>query len=129
MAAKVSPAHEAKCRRCGRCCYEKYIVDGRVFTTRRPCPYLNVKTRLCTVYEQRFAVNPRCLSVEAGIECGVFPADCLYIRGRRGYQPSEEGWLDAKTVKKIERGTLTRHADVLAEMRRAERMKRAARGR
>ena len=90
----TSAAHEALCRRCGRCCYEKFIVDGSVFTRRTPCPHLDVQTHLCTVYERRFQVNPRCLDVEQGIQFGVFPASCPYVRGLRDYKPSEEGWLE-----------------------------------
>ena len=108
---------EPLCRRCGRCCYEKFIVDGHVFTTRRPCPHLDVKTHLCAVYEKRFEVNPRCLDVPRGIELGVFPADCPYVRDLPNYLPSEEGWLDEETARKIENGRLGSYEDVVAEMR------------
>ena len=118
---QTSIAHEALCRRCGRCCYEKFIVDGAVFTSRTPCPHLDVQTRLCTVYEMRFKVNPRCLDVEEGIKFGVFPASCPYVRGLRDYQPSEEGWLEEEVVRQIERGALRSREEVLREMRRSGR--------
>jgi hypothetical protein len=121
MPSLPDPAHEALCRRCARCCYEKFVVDGRVFTTRRPCPHLDVRTRLCTVYERRFQVNPHCLGVQHGIEIGVFPADCPYVRGLRGYRPSEEGWLEEDLVRRIERGLLLTGEEVLREMRRRKR--------
>ena len=121
MPSRPDPAHEALCRRCARCCYEKLIVDGRVFTRRAPCPHLDVQTRLCAVYERRFQVNPRCLSVEQGIELGIFPASCPYVRGLRGYRPSEEGWLEEEVVRRIERGDLRSGEEVLREMRRANR--------
>jgi uncharacterized cysteine cluster protein YcgN (CxxCxxCC family) len=121
MPSRPDPAHEALCRRCARCCYEKLIVDGRVFTTRAPCPYLDVQTRLCTVYERRLQVNPRCLDVKQGIELGVFPASCPYVRGLRGYRPSEAGWLEAEIVRKIEQGLLLTGEDVVREMRRSKR--------
>jgi len=113
-----SPEHEALCRRCGRCCYEKFIVDGHVFNTRRPCPYLDTRTNLCTVYDHRFEVNPRCLDVAAGIALGVFPADCPYVRDLPGYVPAEDGWLDEDIAGKIEAGLLRRYEDIRAEMRR-----------
>ena len=112
------PEHEAKCRRCGRCCYEKLIIDGHVFTTRTPCRYLDVTARTCTVYERRLDLNPRCLTVPQGIELGVFPADCPYVQGLHDYLPAEEGWLEAETVRKIERGQLRTYGEVLADMRR-----------
>jgi len=121
MPSRPDPAQESLCRRCARCCYEKLIVGGRVFTTRTPCPHLDVRTRLCTVYGTRFQVNPRCLDVEQGIEFGVFPANCPYVRGLRDYRPSEEGWLEAEIVRKIERGLLLTAEDVIREMRRSKR--------
>ena len=120
-----SPDREALCRRCGRCCYEKFIVDGRVFTTRTPCKFLDEKTMLCKVYGERFEKNPKCLTVEQGIEFGVFPADCPYVRGRGDYLPAEEGWLDGEVVRKIERGTIYRYEDVAAEVKRQGRQRRA----
>ena len=121
MSHPLSSEHEALCRRCGRCCYKKFIMDGHVFTTRRPCSYLNTATQMCSIYEKRFEVNPRCLDVPQGIEHGVFPADCPYVRGRTDYLPAEDGWLDEKTVRRIEAGQLCRYEDVLAEVRRKRR--------
>jgi len=75
------------CEKCGRCCYAKLIIDGEVVYTPFPCPHLDEETRLCTVYERRHEVNPDCLTVEMGIELGVFPADCPYVRDIPGYVP------------------------------------------
>jgi len=116
--ASPSAEHEALCRRCGRCCYEKLIVDGHVFTTRTPCLYLDVATNFCNVYERRLAINPRCLSVEQGTEFGVFPADCPYVRDLQGYHPAEEGWLDDEIIRMIERGKLFNADDIITEMQR-----------
>ena len=85
-------AHEAKCLRCGRCCCKKIIIGETVFYTPFTCRYLDVETKLCTVYERRHELNPGCLSVEKGIERGVFPADCPYVRGIEGYVPPVEEW-------------------------------------
>jgi uncharacterized cysteine cluster protein YcgN (CxxCxxCC family) len=112
--------HESLCRRCARCCYEKYIIDDHVFTTRRPCPHLDARTRLCTIYGKRFELNPRCLDVKGGIELGVFPAYCPYVRGLRDYRPSEEGWLDERIVRQIENGTLYTAEQVRDEMKRVQ---------
>ena len=96
-------------------------MDGHVFTTRKPCPHLHVQTRLCTVYEERFQVNPRCLDVKEGIKLGVFPASCPYVSGLSDYLPSEEGWLEDEIARKIERGLLQSCEEVLREMRRSKR--------
>ena len=119
-----TPEHEALCRRCGRCCYEKLIVDGHVFTTRKPCEYLDTQTRTCRIYPDRRKENPRCLTVEQGIEFGVFPADCPYVKDRPGYLPAEEGWLDDELVREIERGRLYHHEDIRAEMDRRARTRK-----
>ena len=113
-----TPEHEALCRRCGRCCYEKFIIDGHVFNSRRPCPHLDTATNLCRAYAQRFRVNPRCLDVPKGIRLGIFPADCPYVRNLPDYVPPEDGWLDDEVIRKIERGLLFNCEDVREEMRR-----------
>lgn len=114
-------AHEALCRCCGRCCYEKYVVEDRVFTSRKPCPHLDLRSRRCKVYDRRREVNPRCVTVDEGIKMGVFPADCPYVRGRGDYIPSEEGWLDDELVRWIEDGVLEHVEDVRREMKRKRR--------
>ncbi|MFP4055665.1 MAG: hypothetical protein ACLF0G_02215 [Candidatus Brocadiia bacterium] len=75
------------CEKCGRCCYAKLIIDGQIVYTPFPCPYLDEQTRLCTVYERRHELNPQCMPVEMGIQMGVFPADCPYVREIPGYTP------------------------------------------
>ena len=84
-------AHEAKCLKCGRCCHAKLVVGDRVVYTDVPCAYLDVETKLCTVYERRHEVNPDCLDVEAGTKRGVFPTDCPYVRDVPGYKPPVTG--------------------------------------
>ncbi len=79
--------HAAKCLRCGRCCYAKVIVDGRVIYTDVPCQYLDMETKLCRIYERRFELNPKCLTVEEGIKMQIFPGDCPYVRGIPNYRP------------------------------------------
>jgi len=54
------------------------------------CEYYDEETRLCTIYERRHELNSHCLTVEEGIELGVFPADCPYVRGVPGYRPPRE---------------------------------------
>jgi len=78
---------EDLCRRCGKCCYEKLRIGDEVVVTSVPCPYLDTRTNLCTVYAYRHRVNARCLSVEEGIRAHAFPADCPYVRDLPGYRP------------------------------------------
>ncbi len=77
---------EDKCLRCARCCYAKVILDGEVYYTDIPCEFLDVKTNLCRIYEDRFEKNPECLSIEEGTRLGVFPADCPYVRDIKRYK-------------------------------------------
>jgi hypothetical protein len=112
--SKPDPKHEALCRRCGRCCYETYVVEDAVFRSRTPCSYLDVKTNSCTIYERRFEINTRCMDVETGIRFGVFPADCPYVQGLADYVAPEPGWLDDETARLIEDDRF-RTADELRE--------------
>ena len=95
---------EDLCRRCGSCCYAKIIVEDEVYCTRIPCPYLDTDTNLCTVYQRRFEVNERCLTVEEGIAARVFPADCPYVQGLEGYRPpkSEDELADKAGLDKTD---------------------------
>lgn len=52
--------------------------DGRVVLTEIPCPFLDPATRLCRVYEERFANNPRCASAADALAMGAHPGDCPY---------------------------------------------------
>jgi hypothetical protein len=92
--AQALSAHEALCRRCGKCCYRKVILGGRAVITPFPCQYLDTATNTCTVYERRHAVNPRCLSVAEGLKHSAFPADCPYVAllAPPDYQPAVEQW-------------------------------------
>ena len=89
---------EKKCRKCGRCCCAKLLLDAgpegetEVVYTPFPCKYLDEETRLCTVYERRQEVNPDCLTLEEGIQIGVFPADCPYVADLEDYKPPREQW-------------------------------------
>ena len=118
MTHPPSDNHESLCRGCGRCCYEKFIVDGHVFTTRNPCEFFDEATSSCKVYDRRQQANPRCLTVEQGIQFGVFPADCPYVTDLPDYLPAEEGWLDADVTAKIEDGQLYSWEDIRDEMDR-----------
>lgn len=77
---------EARCRRCGRCCYEKIEHAGRVYYSNVPCNFLDPVTRLCTVYACRHARKPECMPLDAGaLSYGILPADCPYVSDRADY--------------------------------------------
>ena len=78
--------HEALCRRCGRCCYAKLVIGTHVIALDEPCDYLDTTTNLCTVYENRFQVNPRCLTIKQGIANRAFPDGCPYVVAIRDYK-------------------------------------------
>ena len=78
---------EAVCRRCGRCCYEKVDYDGDIFYTDEPCEFLDLTTRLCTVYDRRHEARSGCVPLTAAIfEQGILPADCPYVAGHDNYR-------------------------------------------
>lgn len=74
---------EALCRGCGLCCYEKDRHGGSVTTNwRAPCRYLEVSTRRCTVYGERFRVCPECrrMTLLHALFTPWLPASCGYVR-------------------------------------------------
>jgi len=79
---------EDKCRRCGRCCYEKVEYEGEIYYTRIPCCKLDLQTRLCTVYENRTVEVPGCVSLTPDIvRKGFLPRDCPYVDRMLDYHP------------------------------------------
>ncbi len=74
---------EAFCRRCGQCCFEKWITeDGRIIPTRVACRYLDTTERTCKVYGNRFEVGEGCvqLTPENLAQLSWLPADCGYLQ-------------------------------------------------
>mgnify|MGYP007042373913 CR=1 FL=1 len=74
---------EQLCRRCGICCYEKhYTTRGLSIDFRAPCRYLDEKSRLCTVYEQRFRLCPECrrMTIFQALFSLYLPASCGYVQ-------------------------------------------------
>jgi len=82
-------AWEALCKRCGRCCFEKWIEeDGTVVETTTPCRFLDVATRRCKVYHKRFETGEDCIKLTPEVVRGAFwlPRECGYVE-----------WLDRVT--------------------------------
>ncbi|HKK00848.1 MAG TPA: hypothetical protein VJ955_01660 [Desulfuromonadales bacterium] len=78
---------EALCRRCGQCCFEKWVDgDGTIHPTKIPCRFLDLFSRECTVYEKRFDVGEGCvrLTQERVEVIQWLPDDCAYVRKMRG---------------------------------------------
>ena len=78
---------EPTCRRCGRCCAVKVVVEDRVIYTGEACRFYDPETKLCTVYARRHEANPDCLSLDEAIRQGVLPADCPFVAERPDYKP------------------------------------------
>lgn len=73
---------EALCRGCGSCCFEKIEDErGTIFYTQTPCRYLDVVTRHCRIYRNRFIINPECVKLTAELVPTLrwLPRDCGYV--------------------------------------------------
>ncbi|MDO3379622.1 hypothetical protein [Geoalkalibacter halelectricus] len=73
---------ENLCRRCGLCCFEKYIDGERVIHTSIACRHLDIVTRDCRVYAKRFSVGEGCVQLTPAVVEQVrwLPAECAYVR-------------------------------------------------
>ena len=81
---------EALCRRCGQCCFEKWVDEsGRIHPTRIPCAHLDIVTRECRVYAKRLDMGENCIQLTPQIVSTVtwLPDDCAYVRHLRGLPP------------------------------------------
>lgn len=69
------------CKQCGRCCFEKWEDDrGKITYTDISCRYLDVASRCCKIYDQRFTINPSCVKLTPELVQTVrwLPRDCGY---------------------------------------------------
>jgi len=72
---------DSLCKQCGRCCFEKWENDrGKITYTDIACRYLDVATRSCKIYEQRFTINPSCVKLTPELVPALrwLPRDCGY---------------------------------------------------
>lgn len=71
---------EDTCKKCGICCHEKIRFLDKVFIDMsRPCKYLDTKTNLCTVYEDRLEAQPHCRKLWEVLEKEAMPGSCAYV--------------------------------------------------
>ena len=73
---------ESHCRGCGECCFEKIEDDrGTIFYTMKACRYLDLETRQCRIYENRFIINPECIKLTSELVSTLrwLPRDCGYV--------------------------------------------------
>jgi uncharacterized cysteine cluster protein YcgN (CxxCxxCC family) len=73
---------EARCKGCGECCLEKIEDErGTIFYTMKPCRYLDVETRQCKIYDNRFVINPECVKLTPELVTTLrwLPRDCGYV--------------------------------------------------
>ena len=53
-----------------------------IILSKHPCKFLDPKTKLCTVYDNRFWKNRSCLEIHDARKGNALPAECVYLKGR-----------------------------------------------
>lgn len=77
---------ESRCRRCGRCCYEKIEDDDGIYYTDVPCEKLDPDSLECTVYATRETSRPGCRALTPELVArGLLPVDCPYVDKLENY--------------------------------------------
>lgn len=93
---------EKRCRRCGRCCYEKVEYQGKYYLTDIPCQYLDPITKLCQVYPRRSQLRDGCVVLTPEIiAMGVLPHCCAYIQDLNYIAPQDWTRLPANILKSL----------------------------
>lgn len=78
---------EARCNRCGQCCYEKIEYEGDIYYTDEPCEFLDTDTKLCQVYATRHQQKSDCSPLTPRqVGRGLLPKDCPYVANIEGYR-------------------------------------------
>ncbi len=80
---------ESLCKKCGKCCYQGFVVCGYyVIMPELPCKHLvsdGAGHMICNVYDKRDGLE-WCNNVcAATVRQGLFPPDCAYVRGVVNY--------------------------------------------
>ena len=81
--------NEEICKRCGKCCYQGFMVYGYyIMAPELPCKYLvpsDNGQQICGVYNKRHELS-WCNAVNIStVRKGLFPADCVYVQGMINY--------------------------------------------
>lgn len=73
---------ESLCNRCGACCLHKIqdVDTGDIYITSVLCEFYDLKSGKCSVYDNRFHVNPGCIKLTPGniAELSWLPNCCNY---------------------------------------------------
>ena len=69
------------CRRCGACCYDKLVDENDKLIKKTPCRFLDLETKQCKVYENRFEAEKDCIKLtpENIKKFDWLPDDCGYV--------------------------------------------------
>jgi len=100
---------ESLCRQCGLCCHIKAGLRDGTFVVHPAviCKFQNTDGT-CTVYHERFALNPDCKSLQEMVDQDyVLPEGCPYTHLRPGYKGAKvvsEEEFDRITLEEIVKG-------------------------
>jgi len=89
---------ESACKRCGKCCYQGFVVKGYfILMPDLPCRYLVSDGNghmVCSEYERRHEIEWCNPANPKTARQGLFPPDCAYVQGIKNYHgkiPPPEG--------------------------------------
>jgi len=78
---------EELCTGCGKCCCDKVWRGKKLVALTSFCKFLDLETNRCSVYKNRFTLEPLCSQIDADIiEMGALPEDCPYVENLPGYK-------------------------------------------
>ncbi len=87
--AKKRQAWEELCLRCGICCYEKEHHGLSVtINLDKPCDFLNIDQKTCSVYNERFIICKNCEKVTMfhALFSRYLPESCGYVKKYRPWR-------------------------------------------
>lgn len=79
---------ELLCDGCGKCCLNKLEIRNKIKYTNAACRFLDCKTCLCKIYENRFEKVPDCVDIDINavrIKPCWMPRTCAYWLLDNGY--------------------------------------------
>ena len=96
-----------ECRKCGECCRLKVKLGPHCVPLDSFCPGLDLETRLCRIYDERWKAGmlwgEGCYQIGDAVKHGEVPPDCEHWKGRAHWRPDllEKVPMEIRVSRKI----------------------------
>ena len=110
---------EALCDGCGKCCLNKIEIKGKIRFTNVHCRFLDCKSCLCKIYENRFEAMADCRDIDLNAvreQPRWLPKTCAYWLLDNGYDlPNWHPLITGQAQSVVEEGMSLQNRELISE--------------